>query len=188
MNFAYALSSQPSPRDNPSVHSHQNLLALQSVPAWDDARFRSPFLGSESGEPEPSYIDNAFHYGDSTEPSTPDIPLSQSTGASGTLYIHLHVYILADMYDIAALRTYAAGQFMRTAETRWRQMRRFPEIVDELYDSTPRNDPLRELVTELVAKHYQDVMFRSWMRPVMEKHNDLTLGVLDKIVSSRDVA
>ncbi|KAH8880254.1 hypothetical protein GQ53DRAFT_670182 [Thozetella sp. PMI_491] len=183
--LAFALSSPylgPS-TDQPSVYNHQNLLALQSVPAWDDNRFRFPGQAEpEETAESPWYTGSQFNYGGHIDAAEQNQPLSKARGASRSLYLHLQVYVMAEQYGIASLKTYASARFTRTAETRWGQLERFPDIVDELFQTTARHDPLRDYAAELVAKYYKDVMFRSWMRPILEKHNELTLGVLDKMV------
>ncbi len=64
---------------------------------------------------------------------------------------------MASRYEIEALKTYSSGWFTRMAEARWGQLERFPDIVDELFQLTPRNDPLRDFAAELIARHYRDV-------------------------------
>ena len=181
--YAFALSSpyHGAADDAPALHSHQNLLALQSVPPWEDQRFGLTFRS----EPEPAantpwYLGNQFNYGGHITNSEERLPLAKSVGLSRRLYLHLQVYVMAHKYGVGPLETYASSRFTQTVESRWGQLERFPEVVDELFQCTPRHDPLQVFVAETVAKNYHDVMFRSWMRPILEKHPDLTLQVLDK--------
>lgn len=94
----------------------------------------------------------------------------------------LRVYVLADKYDVVALRMLAKERFTQTAATHWTTYDDFPDVIDELFTSTISNDPLREFVGELVTRQYHDDKVRAKLKPVMNKHPELAFTVLDKMV------
>ncbi|KAF4963623.1 hypothetical protein FSARC_8408 [Fusarium sarcochroum] len=92
----------------------------------------------------------------------------------------LRLYVMADKYDVPALRLLARDRFYRAIELAWEQAECFPDIVDELYQTTPPTDTaMREIVCRLVGTRLLDVQVRDKMRPVMAKHGDFAVGVLE---------
>ncbi len=102
------------------------------------------------------------------------------------LLLPLRLYVMVHEHDIPALKLLARNRFYRAAEVLWRHADCFPDVVDELYTSTPPSDvAMREIVCRLVASGIErDSHQRSRMRGVMRKHADFALGVLEYMVAS----
>lgn len=101
-----------------------------------------------------------------------------------SLPISLRVYVMADKYDVPALKLLAKKRFTQTATDHWMKYDEFPAVVDELYESTVSNDPLRAFVCDLISCSYRhDEDLRVKMKPVMLRHSEFAIGVLDNYVS-----
>ncbi|KAL1836765.1 hypothetical protein VTJ49DRAFT_4705 [Mycothermus thermophilus] len=95
------------------------------------------------------------------------------------LFLPLRLYVMADKFGVPALKLLARNRFYRAAEHTWRDIDSFPELVDELYESTPPNDyVMREIVCRLVgswAPYHPEEMERFlW---VFKKHKEFASGL-----------
>jgi hypothetical protein len=96
------------------------------------------------------------------------------------LFLPLRLYIMADRYDVPSLRLLARDRFYRAAEASWKVADCFPSVVDELYSYTPdSNVAMREIVCRLVANSLEEDETRKRMEPVMRKHGDFAVGVMN---------
>lgn len=96
------------------------------------------------------------------------------------LFLPLRLYIMADKYDVPALRLLARDRFYRAAELVWAEAECFPEVVDELYRCTPETDTaMRDIVCRLVGSRIKDDEIRTKMRPVIAEHGNFAVGVLE---------
>ncbi|UZP41661.1 hypothetical protein NXS19_009477 [Fusarium pseudograminearum] len=101
----------------------------------------------------------------------------------------LRLYAMADVYDVPALRLLARDRFYRAAELYWEEAECFPDIVDELYETTPPGDTaMREIVCRLVGARILDHEVREKMRHVMTKHGEFAVSVLEYAIRSRTFA
>ncbi|KAG4252930.1 hypothetical protein FPRO03_08379 [Fusarium proliferatum] len=92
----------------------------------------------------------------------------------------LQLYVMADKYDVPALRLLARDRFYRAAELVWEEAECFPDVVDELYQTTPPADTaMREIVCRLVASVIHVPRVRDKVRSVMMKHEDFAVGVME---------
>ncbi|EEU40679.1 uncharacterized protein NECHADRAFT_33838 [Fusarium vanettenii 77-13-4] len=97
----------------------------------------------------------------------------------------LRLYIMADKYDVPALRLLARDRFYRAVELEWEHAECFPDVVDELYLGTPQTDTaMREIVCRIVGSRILSDRVRDKMRPVMEKHGDFAVGVMEYAIHS----
>ncbi|TLD36088.1 Leptomycin B resistance protein pmd1 [Venturia nashicola] len=74
------------------------------------------------------------------------------------LVLHVHIYQLADMYDIAELKTVAAGLFEEAAKKDW-ELPAFPLAVQEIYIN-PEDDAktLRKLVVNQANENLEALL------------------------------
>ncbi|KAI8689635.1 BTB domain-containing protein [Fusarium sp. Ph1] len=97
----------------------------------------------------------------------------------------LRLYIMADKYDVPALRLLARDRFYRAVELEWEHAESFPDIVDELYLGTPQTDTaMREIVCRIVGSRILNDRVREKMRPVMEKHGGFAVGIMEYAIHS----
>ncbi|KAK7432412.1 Kelch-like protein 10 [Neonectria magnoliae] len=148
-------------------------------PPADDGNWSTQTSEKDGEEPEEEYndFDEVGSYGDQDKDD------SQSTAGAemrGDFFLHLRLYILADKYDVPALRLLARDRFYQEVEFTWEETERFPELVDELYRNTPPTDTaMREIVCRLVGNRILDDDVREKMRPVMVEHGDFAVGVME---------
>ncbi|KAK4118054.1 POZ domain-containing protein [Parathielavia appendiculata] len=99
------------------------------------------------------------------------------------LYLPLRLYVMADKYDVSALKLLARERFYRAAEITWRDAESFPDVVDELYRTTPPTDlAMREIVCRLVGSGMKENKQRERMEGVMRKHGDFAVGVMNYMI------
>ncbi|KLO84733.1 uncharacterized protein LW93_5014 [Fusarium fujikuroi] len=92
----------------------------------------------------------------------------------------LRLYVMVDKYDVPAFRLLARDRFYRAAELVWEEAECFPDVVDELCQTTPPTDTaMREIVCRLVASVIHVPRVRDKMRSVMMKHGDFAAGVVE---------
>jgi hypothetical protein len=103
------------------------------------------------------------------------------------MLLPLRLYIMADQYDVPALRLLARDRFYRAAEMGWEVADDFPDIVDYLYENTPDTEvAMREIVCRLVGSRIQAKQVRVKMDRVMRKHGDFAVGVMNYTWESMD--
>ncbi|KAF5628100.1 uncharacterized protein FTJAE_8975 [Fusarium tjaetaba] len=106
--------------------------------------------------------------------------LNQLAELRNDMTLPLRLYVLADKYDVPALRLLARDRFCRAVELVWEEAECFPDVVDELYQTTPPTDTaMREIVCRLVAAVIHVPRVREKMRNVMMKHGGFAVGVME---------
>ena len=112
-----------------------------------------------------------------------DTDLLNDTELNLIIFTSLRVYIMAHKYDVPALRLLAKERFRCIVENHWLTFGGFPAVIDELFESTMPNDPLRLFVCQLIVYQYHiDPELRAKIKPLMNKHSALAVGVLDQMV------
>ncbi|EXA48735.1 hypothetical protein FOQG_12641 [Fusarium oxysporum f. sp. raphani 54005] len=66
--------------------------------------------------------------------------LKQIADLRSDMTLPLRLYVMADKYDVPALRLLARDRFYRAVELVWEEAECFPDVVDELYQTTPPTD------------------------------------------------
>ena len=70
----------------------------------------------------------------------------------------IHMYAIADKYDIQELKTLAKSKFQSSVSGRW-PIAFFPALVQEILVSTPSTDSgLRDIVTKICAEHITELL------------------------------
>lgn len=102
------------------------------------------------------------------------------------LLTHTRVYIMAHIYDVPSLRLLARERFYRAAERGYLTDDAFMEAVDEIYSKTPETDvAMREIMCRLTANGIKWVEgFNGRIEPIMRKHGDFAVGVLNYVLKS----
>jgi len=130
--------------------------------------------GSDEEDP-----DAAVNLKDTEAPEQPEV----EEKAKKDLFLALHLYVMANKYEVPTLQLLARNRFYRAAELTWKEAEWFPDVVDEIYSTIPATDVrLREIVCRLVGAGIHDDHQRMRMGPVMAKHGDFALGVLNYLV------
>ncbi|KAJ4269785.1 Kelch-like protein 10 [Fusarium torreyae] len=185
----------------PSVEAlmdHETVQRSLQVPAGAEQENSNCEALDENEDPEEEYNE---YYGENSHASTEededdqretakrmeDLSLLPKTEAIQQLArlrddmtLPLRLYVMADKYDVAALRLLTRDRFYRVAELVWEEAESFPDIVDEVYQTTPPGETaMREIVCRLVGARILDSQVRDKMRPLMVKHGDFAVGVLE---------
>ncbi|WXC49248.1 hypothetical protein SNK03_011734 [Fusarium graminearum] len=184
------------------------------VPASDNALFDEPDeewqpSAEEADEPEEEYREDPIdeessadgdghgdQEGDAKVMTMKDIALlPREEGLKllarlrNDMTLPLRLYAMADVYDVPALQLLTRDRFYRAAELYWEEAECFPDIVDELYETTPPGDTaMREIVCRLVGARILDHKVREKMRPVMTKHGEFAVSVMEYAIRSRAFA
>ncbi|KAK3901776.1 BTB/POZ protein [Staphylotrichum tortipilum] len=120
-----------------------------------------------------------------TEEKARQIHLDSHVQMELELFLPVRLYVMADKFDVPALKLLARDRFYRAAELSWRVADCFPEVVDELYTNTAPTDlALREIVCRLVGASIKDAEQRGRMEEVMKKHGDFAVGVMNYMLLS----
>ncbi|KAF3802034.1 hypothetical protein GCG54_00012277 [Colletotrichum gloeosporioides] len=108
-------------------------------------------------------------------------------GARDDLFLPLRLYVMADKYDVPALKLLARERFYRSAELNWEVADEFPAVVDELYsDTIETHSAMRDIVCRLVGNQVGNVRTRERMEWVMKKHGEFAVGVMNYYILSKD--
>lgn len=96
---------------------------------------------------------------------------------------NIHVYVLADKYDIPALRELAKTKFRdHTATPNITHLR---EVINEIYESTPETDSgLRDSITSSIAKTktLKSILKEGPLASAFRDHSSFGLGLLREVV------
>jgi hypothetical protein len=103
------------------------------------------------------------------------------TDYAHSMFTSIRVYAIADKFDVLALKLLARERFYRSVERHAIHATDFPSVVEELFTTTSPEDILmREIPCRLIGNIYgTDKKFDEGLQPVMRKHGDLALGVLN---------
>ncbi|KAL5596292.1 hypothetical protein FOVSG1_009981 [Fusarium oxysporum f. sp. vasinfectum] len=109
--------------------------------------------------------------------------LKQFADLRSDMTLPLRLYVMTDKYDVPALQLLARDRFYRAVELVWEEAECFPDVVDELYQTTPPTDTaMREIMCRLVAAVIHVPRVRDEMRSAMMKHGDFAVGVMENSI------
>ncbi|KAK1994716.1 POZ domain-containing protein [Colletotrichum falcatum] len=109
-----------------------------------------------------------------------DLVKKELYDARDDLFLHLRLYVMADKYEVPALKLLAQDRFYRSAEVSWEVAGDFPAVVDELYNTTlERHFAMRDIVCRLVGSQVLNEKTRERMGWVMKKHGEFAVGVMN---------
>jgi hypothetical protein len=124
------------------------------------------------------------------EPESEPVDASSKSQLPPEISMAVNLYIMADKYDIPALKLLARDRFYVAAKARWvtaswegsswEDTKEFEDVVLDVYISTRQEDRAlwKALCKLIVTKTNHDVM-RKRMLQVMNEHGDLGTGVVD---------
>ncbi|RWQ98033.1 hypothetical protein C8Q69DRAFT_516927 [Paecilomyces variotii] len=138
---------------------------------------------------------------DDAEPKKPETELSESdiensvsedyAGCSADVedkraiaYNNIRVYIAADKYGIAPLKSLAGKQFASWTSSNWNS-EAFDDIVQEVMTYVPPHDlHLRDVVIETISKNIISLVKKGSIFQLMDTHGSLGSAVIAKLVQS----
>ena len=100
---------------------------------------------------------------------------------------NIHVYALADKYNIPGLKELAKIKF-QTCMTRKVKITRFAEIIDSVFSSTPETDPgLRDIIISKAADTSTptQILREGPLASVIRDHSTFGLGLLREVVKNQ---
>ncbi|RSM02741.1 hypothetical protein CDV31_010780 [Fusarium ambrosium] len=106
------------------------------------------------------------------------------------------VYVLADKYDVPALRLLARDRFFEAGKkllgmtkwwltATWDDTAFFSDIVKTIYDNTSEQDPLRKALHMSVGMKTEDDILKKRMREEMTLNGELAVGVVDYLTQAK---
>ncbi|KAM5347833.1 hypothetical protein ACJ41O_007657 [Fusarium nematophilum] len=111
----------------------------------------------------------------------------QRTSPEACLRQALHLYAMADKYDVPALRLVTKDRFCHVAGGFWDDgvLRYLPGLMDELYECTaPTDVGMRPVACRLVGSRIiRSATIRRAMGWVMQKHGHFAVGVMDYMIA-----
>ncbi|KAF4996073.1 hypothetical protein FGRMN_4735 [Fusarium graminum] len=102
----------------------------------------------------------------------------------------VNLYVMADKYDIPALKLLARDRFYIAAKERWintswealEDTKEFEDTVLDVFISTREDDKaLWEALCKLIAIKVDDDCMKKRMQQVMKEHHDLHIGVMEYV-------
>jgi len=100
------------------------------------------------------------------------------------LFSSVRVYAIAEKYGIPLLKELAKERFCTWTESNWAH-EDFPDIVREVFQSTPESDQgLRDIVVQVVAKHANRLTEKAEFRDAIQECGDLGLGTLCQVLAT----
>lgn len=147
-------------------------------------------------EPEEEYNENPAGEGhppsapepDREEEKSPDDWINERYTHSD-LFLHMRMYVMADKFGVPILKLLARNRFYRAAELSWKEAEEFPDIVDEIYETHPKERALADIVCRLVGSVLtQDDHQRRRLEPVMRKHGDFAVDVMAYMIRDKTLS
>ncbi|KAF4619085.1 hypothetical protein G7Y89_g14762 [Cudoniella acicularis] len=107
----------------------------------------------------------------------------QPTGQNPySLLINAKAYIIADKYDIQALKEWAVTKYKEVLPTTWNSTA-FTESARLIYDSTLDNDRmLREVIIRKASENVKVLFDRGEFIDLLQSHGDFAMEVLRSVV------
>jgi hypothetical protein len=104
------------------------------------------------------------------------------------LFLPLRLYVMADKFDVPALKLLARDRFFYAAEQCWMSNESFPAVVDELYTTTADTEvPMREIVCRLAGPNMHRHEQRARLEEVMRKHGDFAVAIMNHMARGSGV-
>ena len=157
----------------------EDLEGAHSESNWEG---ESSDPGSDLEEPAEQYEQSDVGSDKNIKTTDQDVDTPSRQGCSA-LFTHLRVYAMADRYDVPALRMLARTRFKSEALIEYYKSPKWPSVVDELFSTTRENDDfIRQVPSKLTSAMMYDIAFKTLMRPVMQKHGDFAIRVMDSLL------
>ncbi|RSL45495.1 hypothetical protein CEP53_010764 [Fusarium sp. AF-6] len=111
----------------------------------------------------------------------------------------IRIYVMADKFDVPALRLLARERFFEAGKdillctetwigSKWDETAWFNSMVGKIYRSTSsEDDPLRKALQKLISMKTEDDMMSKRMREVMKLNGELAVGVMDYLREDKKV-
>ncbi|KAM0553365.1 hypothetical protein ACHAPJ_007378 [Fusarium lateritium] len=124
------------------------------------------------------------------QPAEPSNSTPSKPSAPPEITLALNLYLMADKFDVPALKLLARDRFYTAAKAHWvtsswedsvwEETQVFEEVVLEVFISTrPEDTALWKALCKLIAIKEEDDMMKKRMDQVVKEHNELADGVLE---------
>ena len=101
-----------------------------------------------------------------------------------SLITNAKVYIIADKYDVQALKKWAATKYKEVLPKSWNNSA-FTESARIIYDNTPETDwMLRDVIVQGVSENVNRLLDRGEFVDLLKSHGTFAADVLRKVVSN----
>lgn len=103
-----------------------------------------------------------------------------------SLLINAKVYIIADKYEIEALKWFACTKYKKILSTTW-NTHFFPESACHVLENTMETDRLlRDVIVRVASEHVKDLLDHHDFVEMLKNHGDIAADILCKVVKRCD--
>lgn len=159
---------------------------------YDDHRF-APIISKidfNSGRPAKVSSVATFNFGNKTD-ADQDQAVDQDQPKmvnSLSLLINAKVYIIADKYEVQALKDLAIAKYLHVLPETWNSSA-FAESADLVYNNTVETDRmLRDAIVQGASKNVKALLDRGEFVDLLKSQSDLTVEVLREVVKIPDLS
>ncbi|KAJ9133976.1 hypothetical protein NKR23_g10373 [Pleurostoma richardsiae] len=153
LGVSATVSSVNIEKDHPQENSEEDDKDYTSdaVDEEDEDPLEYDSEASKCTDPDDLYDSDLLYDEELNKDKLPPYITEYSTEHPISTFTSLRVYLMADKYDVPALKLLAKDRFIRTIESTWLAYDDFPAVIDELFELTIPDDPLRNFVCELIV-------------------------------------
>ncbi|MCJ1251050.1 hypothetical protein MMC30_008281 [Trapelia coarctata] len=153
---------------------------------YDDHRFAPIISKIDFNSDPPAKVSSkaTFNFGNKTD-ADQDQPKRVN---SLSLLINAKVYIIADKYEVQALKDLAIAKYVHVLPETWNSSA-FTESADLVYNNTVETDRmLRDAIVQGASKNIKALLDRGEFVDLLKSQSDLAVEVLRVVVSNPDLS
>lgn len=111
---------------------------------------------------------------------------ARATDQAPSLLINAKVYIIADKYELEALKWFACSKYKKVLWNTWNTPF-FPESACHVLENTMETDRLlRDVIVRVASEHAKDLLDRDEFVEMLRNHGDIAADILRKVVKGCD--
>lgn len=111
---------------------------------------------------------------------------ARATDQASSLLINAKVYIIADKYELEALKWFACSKYKKILLNTWNTPF-FAESACHVLENTMETDRLlRDVIVRVASEHAKDLLDRDEFVEMLKNHGDIAADILRKVVKPCD--
>lgn len=111
---------------------------------------------------------------------------ARASDQASSLLVNAKVYIIADKYELEALKSFACTKYKKVLSNTWNSPF-FPESACHVLENTMETDrPLRDVIVRVASEHAKDLLDRDDFVEMLKNHGDVAADILRKVVKRCD--
>jgi len=149
---------------------------------YDDYRSDAEEYPTTTGSDNSAPAKPIFTFGNTTKISEPSYSSHPISHNSYSLLINAKIYVIADKYDIQALKEWATTKYKEVLPTTWNSTA-FIESARLIYDNTLDNDRvLRDIIIQKASENVKVLFDRGEFIDLLQAGGDFAMEVLRSVV------